>query len=78
MRFVPPLVITEAEIEEGMSILGDAMEKGDTGSGVYEKLANGTSSSRPAGKETSLRLMGKVVYIGTGCFPWRVRGRKGD
>jgi acetylornithine aminotransferase len=26
LRFVPPLVITEAEIEEGMSILGEAME----------------------------------------------------
>lgn len=26
LRFVPPLVITEAEIEEGMAILGDAME----------------------------------------------------
>jgi len=26
LRFVPPLVITEAEIEEGMRILGEAME----------------------------------------------------
>ena len=25
LRFVPPLVVTEAEIEQGMKILGDAM-----------------------------------------------------
>ncbi len=26
LRFVPPLVITEAEIQEGLAILGEAMQ----------------------------------------------------
>ena len=53
LRFVPPLVITDEEIEQGLSILGQAMEAvlgQRVGEGERDQGAAGDGSEWPVGK----------------------------